>query len=243
MGLWPIDTGWNLLGTLEKVPYFCGVALTELWHEDLNWLVFLEGCFDAFILCHENAEIYKLAKKLKDCSFAEYLRNGLDVYAQLDSSGDFWNTIMCAHALVYAWTTMWRCLLQWLTPTKISFPKHVGLSENLGADPKSGDVSSFLQNYHVGVPHFRTTHYRRTTSHQLCHQKWHLGNFTCDTYCCGSPTVESSGDVCAVCDHLGNCQMRPCAAAGSRLEYVFERIGQSIGSLDLLSRWCVNFPR
>lgn len=70
---------------------------------------------------------------------------------------------------------------------------------------------------------------RRTTSHQLCHQKWHLGNFTCDTYCCGSPTVESSGDVCAVCDHLGNCQMRPCAAAGSRLEYVFERIGQSIG--------------
>ena len=36
MGLWPIDTGWNLLGTLEKVPYFCGVALTELWHEDLN---------------------------------------------------------------------------------------------------------------------------------------------------------------------------------------------------------------
>lgn len=141
--------------------------------------------------------------------------------------------------MVYAWTTMWRCLLQWLTLTKISFPKHVGLSENLGADPKSGDVSSFLQNYHVGLPHFRTTHnYRRTTSRQLCHHKWNLGNFTCDTYCCAPPSVESSGDVCAVCDFLGNCKMHPCAAAGSRLEYVFERIGQSIGFLDLPSRWC-----
>lgn len=70
---------------------------------------------------------------------------------------------------------------------------------------------------------------RRTTSGELCYHKWNLGNLTCDTYCCDFASVESSGDVCAVCDDLGSCKMRPCAAAASRLEYVFERFGQSIG--------------
>ena len=96
--------------------------------------------------------------------------------------------------------------------------------------------------YHVRVPNFGTTNnYRRTTSGELCYHKWNLGNLTCDTYCCDFASVESSGDVCAVCDDLGSCKMRPCAAAASRLEYVFERFGQSIGFLDVLSD--VDFPK
>ena len=99
-----------------------------------------------------------------------------------------------------------------------------------------GCISIFADLSCWGTP-FSDHNYRRTPSGELCQHKWKLGNYTCDTYCCDPRSVESSRDSCAVCDHLGNCNMRPCAAAGSRLEYVFERIGQSIGFLDLLSRW------